>query len=197
MICPHCHRSIAPSHVGKSIASRALVASLNCAPVQNALNLSAHEQVRYRPEPDHWTVLSLTQPWASAMFIPGLKAIETRGWRTNYRGRLYIHAAKGFPRYAKDFAEETLSLPDHLPLGCILGHVDLVDIKRTEDLCINRDGVRFASISSTEEKWGDYGPKRWGWITQNPVLLDEPVPAVGSLGLWKSKESTQCLTKST
>lgn len=38
--------------------------------------------------------LSLTQPWATLVAI-GAKQIETRSWRTRYRGPLAIHAAKG------------------------------------------------------------------------------------------------------
>lgn len=37
--------------------------------------------------------LSLTQPWASLVAV-GAKRIETRSWRTSYRGPLAIHAAK-------------------------------------------------------------------------------------------------------
>ena len=40
--------------------------------------------------------LTLWQPWASLVAL-GLKTIETRGWRTNYRGPLLIHAAKRSP----------------------------------------------------------------------------------------------------
>ena len=40
--------------------------------------------------------LTLTQPWASLVAC-GAKTIETRSWRTPYRGPVAIHAAKGFP----------------------------------------------------------------------------------------------------
>lgn len=150
-----------------------------------------HEQLNYRPLQDHWTVLSLTQPWASALFIPGLKRIETRGYRVNYRGRLYIHASKGFPTGARDFAvREHLAgrIPYYwrdLPTGAIIGHVDLIDMVRTEDL------LRSLRISEIEHEYGDYGPRRWGWITDSPVLLPEPIPAKGSLGLWKFRREEQ------
>ena len=39
-------------------------------------------------------VLSVRQPWAWAIFHG--KDIENREWKTHYRGRLYIHAAKTF-----------------------------------------------------------------------------------------------------
>ena len=37
-------------------------------------------------------VLSLTEPYAT-LIKNGSKTIETRSWKTNYRGRLYIHAS--------------------------------------------------------------------------------------------------------
>ena len=39
--------------------------------------------------------ITLTQPWATLVAI-GAKQIETRGWRTSYRGKLAIHAAAGY-----------------------------------------------------------------------------------------------------
>lgn len=44
--------------------------------------------------------LTVTQPWASLIAI-GAKRIETRSWRSSYRGPLAIHAAKGFQKEAK------------------------------------------------------------------------------------------------
>ena len=49
--------------------------------------------------------LTLTQPWATLVAI-GAKRIETRSWRTSYRGPLAIHAAKGFPKWAREFAQD-------------------------------------------------------------------------------------------
>lgn len=131
------------------------------------------------PSGDKWLVLSLTQPWASALFIPGLKSIETRSWKTSYRGRLYIHAAKGFPRAAREFATEEAEagrIPRTLPFASIIGHLDLADVQRTDDL--------IAHVSATERRWGDYAPGRYGWLTCNATLLPAPIPAKGSLGLW-------------
>ena len=52
-------------------------------------------------------VLTLTQPWATLVAI-GAKRIETRSWSTKYRGPLAIHAAKGFPAWAKDMCGSLL-----------------------------------------------------------------------------------------
>ena len=37
-------------------------------------------------------VLSLQEPWAS-LIKENVKHIETRSWKTSYRGKLYIHAS--------------------------------------------------------------------------------------------------------
>ena len=50
-------------------------------------------------------VLTLWHPWAGAMAL-GLKRIETRSWRTDYRGDVAIHAAKAMPKTGN--AMETL-----------------------------------------------------------------------------------------
>lgn len=45
--------------------------------------------------------LTLTQPWSQLVALQK-KRIETRSWPTSYRGRLAIHAAKGFPKWARE-----------------------------------------------------------------------------------------------
>ncbi len=37
-------------------------------------------------------VLSIKEPFAS-LICEGIKHIETRSWKTNYRGEIYIHAS--------------------------------------------------------------------------------------------------------
>jgi hypothetical protein len=73
--------------------------------------------------------LSLTQPWASAIAL-GIKKWETRSWPTHHRGEVCIHASKGFPRWAKDFAEEQGINLDSLPLGCIVCVCDLTECRQ-------------------------------------------------------------------
>lgn len=48
--------------------------------------------------------ISLTQPWATAIAV-GVKQWETRSWPTGFRGPVAIHAAKGMPKWAKEFAQ--------------------------------------------------------------------------------------------
>lgn len=76
--------------------------------------------------------ISIKQPWAS-LIIEGIKDIENRSWYTHYRGRLYIHASKGYDRQGADLVSKLY--PEHESIikdaseirGGIIGHVHLVD----------------------------------------------------------------------
>jgi activating signal cointegrator 1 len=122
--------------------------------------------------------LSLTQPWATAVAI-GIKQWETRSWPTSARGDIAIHAAKGFPRWAKDFAaaeHEEGRLPKDLPLGAIVCIAELMECRRTE--------VVEKEIGEIEQIYGDYAEGRFAFKLVNVRPLANPVPARGALGFW-------------
>ena len=124
--------------------------------------------------------LTLTQPWATLVAL-GSKNVETRSWRTHYRGPLAIHAAKGFPAAARQFAEQQRALdrlPTPLPLGALLCTVELIDCQPTTLIA--------PSLTPLERLYGDYSPDRWAWLFDPNSLrvLATPTPATGSLGLW-------------
>ena len=105
--------------------------------------------------------LSLHQPHATAIMI-NLKPYETRGWSTDYRGPLAIHAAKkqfDYRHYPLDYYQEvgrrfhegTVKFPLFaLDYGKVLCVVDLVD-------CISVGRLR-GRIGSYEF-WGDFRDK--------------------------------------
>jgi activating signal cointegrator 1 len=122
--------------------------------------------------------LSLYQPWATAIML-GNKKIETRSWRTNFTGRIAIHAAKTFPAWAKEFAESERALgriPECLPFGAIVGFVTLMGMRRTEDVA--------HQITAFERLYGDYHPGRWAWMLSDIKPLEEPIFIKGAMGLW-------------
>lgn len=140
--------------------------------------------------------LTLTQPYASLVAC-GAKRVETRGWRTDYRGLLAIHAAKGFPRFEKDLANcrvvrELLGrLAHELPLGSVVATCRLVSCHRTNEIeigsCIGVLGDCAATITEQEYALGNYDPGRWAWLLADIKPLAEPVPAKGALSLWEWK----------
>ena len=128
-------------------------------------------------------VLTLTQPWATAIAL-GIKKVETRSWFTNYRGPLYIHAAKGFPLYARQFAMiEQPTIGSNLPLGRIVAKAYLREVVPTETV----------EVSASERLWGDYAPSRWAWLLSEIEPVLPPIPAKGALGLWEYVVASQPL----
>jgi hypothetical protein len=122
--------------------------------------------------------LTLTQPWATLVAL-GHKRVETRSWSTSYTGPLAIHAAKGFPRIARDFAaaERTLGrVPERMPLSAIVATCVLVACRPTEVVALR--------ISGLERYLGDYTSGRWAFELGDIQELLEPVFCRGMLGLW-------------
>jgi hypothetical protein len=133
--------------------------------------------------------ISMTQPWAQAMFLD-LKHYETRSWQTNYRGILLIHAAKGFPQYAKEFARTERALGRgnvRLAFGAIIGKVELVNIYRTEVVAPKLTGI--------ERLYGDYSDGRFAWEVIKPQLFAEPIPYRGQLSIFEVEEDDKIIAR--
>src|SRR6185295_8909015 len=127
--------------------------------------------------------ITLTQPWATLVAL-GIKRIETRSWSTSHRGPLAIHAAKNWSSEDRDFARQLELrhvLPEdvELPHGAVVATALLVDVLSTDDL-LSAPGA----VSETERWLGDFRARRFGWILQDVVALEQPVPARGALQLW-------------
>lgn len=136
--------------------------------------------------------LTLTQPWATLVAI-GAKKIETRSWNTNYRGRLAIHAAKGFPGAARSIAfrneyfKSALTAagyqsPDDLPVGVVLGGCNLVRVERITDQTL--------TPPMPEYEFGSYDVGRYMWYLEDFVRYSAPIPAKGALSLWEWSHAT-------
>lgn len=70
--------------------------------------------------------LTVRQPWAWAIIHAG-KDIENRTWATDHRGPLLIHAGKRIDPQGFAFIRALgIVVPDDLPLGGIIGQVDLL-----------------------------------------------------------------------
>jgi hypothetical protein len=124
--------------------------------------------------------LTITQPWAALVAL-GHKQIETRSWRTHYRGPLAIHAAKGFPPFAREFAAEEYAigrLPERLPRGAIVAVVWLTDVRPAEEVALETTGL--------ERRLGDFTFSRFAWMFDRDRMttLLEPIFCTGALGLW-------------
>lgn len=125
-------------------------------------------------------VLSLTEPCAT-LIKEKKKLIETRSWKTNYRGELYIHASKTkIPKEWRDNLE-LMALVKDIPLnyGKIICKCKLVDcIYMTEDF------VNEIKTNNQEEYiCGNYKEGRYAWILEDIEDI-KPILATGHLGVW-------------
>ena len=116
--------------------------------------------------------ISLKQPWASFIAI-GQKTIETRTWKTNYRGELLIVSSKskiekGLP-YAGLFNLK-------LEFGKALAIVNLVDCRPMKKI-------------DEEKAMCDYFPDLYSWILSE-VKKIEAFPVRGQLGLYEVNYET-------
>lgn len=136
------------------------------------------------------TVLSVRQPWAW-LLCEGLKDVENRSWKTNYRGTLYIHAGKSFDLDALNWMFDrslvthaaALEVSKHFCIipsvkggikimknkdefGAIVGRVDLIDCGRSQSV------------------WAQPEVK-YHWTVRHGQHI-VPIPMRGQLGLFQS-----------
>lgn len=128
--------------------------------------------------------ISLWQPWAT-LWASGSKQIETRSWALKHRGPLAVHAAKVFKADERDMCFEepfhsellkSIDSIDAMPLGVIVGIVNISDCKTSEHL--------HRIISELEREFGDYSAGRYGWIANKFKPFAEPLPYKGQQGLF-------------
>ena len=68
-------------------------------------------------------VLSIREPWAS-LIVGGYKNYEFRSWKTNYRGKILIHASKNIE---KDNVKRFEKLNINYEPGYIIGEAEIVN----------------------------------------------------------------------
>ncbi len=129
-------------------------------------------------------VLSLTEPYATLIKI-GKKKIETRSWKTSYRGKLYIHASSTkIPKEYKNNTElMSLVNVNNLNYGHIICSCDLVDCIEMTDEFIEK-----VKKNSGEYVSGIYAKGRYAWILENVEIIKKPIEAKGHLGIWNFEE---------
>lgn len=147
--------------------------------------------------------LSLWQPWASAIAL-GAKTIETRHWKTPYRGPIAIHAAQRrnrreladieqMPEFAAAFwdpCDKFRPFAEELPFGALVATANLVDIRPSdkfsiEELCTARMRVGAPEhLTWCECQMGNFNLGRFGWVLADIAPLIEPIPFKGGQGLF-------------
>lgn len=133
--------------------------------------------------------LSVRQPWASLLAI-GAKRFETRSWHTHHRGPLLIHAAKAFPLWTRQMCHEqpfrdVLAAAGldakTLPRGAIIARATLANIWNASAVHL---GMAPDTGTEHEFAFGNWAYGRWAWQLVDVEPLPEPIPAIGTQGLW-------------
>lgn len=125
-------------------------------------------------------VLSLREPYAS-LVKNKVKLVETRSWKTNYRGELYIHASKTKILKSDRENKELMNLlgDNKLNYGNVICKCKLADcVYMTEDF------VKSMKENNHKEYiCGIYSEGRYAWILEDIEEI-ESFPAKGQLGIW-------------
>ncbi len=126
-------------------------------------------------------VLSLTEPYAT-LIKEKKKQIETRSFKTSYRGELYIHASSTAiskdSKANKVLMQELNGIP--LNFGYIICKCQLVDC-----IYMTREYVEDMKKNHPQEYiCGDYQEGRYAWILEDIMSLEVPIQAKGQLNIW-------------
>ena len=125
-------------------------------------------------------VLSIKEPYAT-LIKEKKKFIETRSWKTSYRGELYIHASCKKIKTNDKLIIELLKLIPDIPLGYgnIICKCQLVD-------CIYMDQAFLNKIQNNKQEFlcGGFSLGRYAWILENIEPLDNPISIKGHLNIW-------------
>lgn len=134
--------------------------------------------------------ITIKQPWAYLIAI-GVKDIENRTWKTNFRGRVLIHAAaKNDNSEPPLLTEEQYQLAggvsgySRAALGersAIIGSVDIIDCVENHSSAWGQKSVLRIDRSGNICK----EVKIYNWVLANPILFEKPILNVkGQLSLW-------------
>lgn len=122
--------------------------------------------------------LTICQPYA-ALIVTGEKLVENRGWSTNYRGRLLIHAGKSRKWLDNKDEQEFTERGDSLVFGAAVGEATLVNVLYIDAIHRGDYDMRYPWLWDHAHT---HGP--WCWVLQDVKRYTQPVPWKGARGLW-------------
>jgi hypothetical protein len=121
-------------------------------------------------------VLSVKNPWAYWIMYYG-KTVENRTWKTDFRGRILIHASMRWD-----------NVPYSRWQGVLKGPITFMDVDKEIEKCKSLNGHILGSVEiydcvcGANDSWAQ--PGFWHWILKDPKPC-QPIPVKGSLGLWE------------
>jgi len=150
--------------------------------------------------------LTIKQPWAQ-LIVDGIKDIENRTWKTNFRGRVYIHASQkaipmnGLPNGFNPTKEQWQDLvhnhwdikegrlPDLMaayPCSAIIGEVEIIDCVLNHTSIWAQHIAKVIKVIDGVKTTIDVPV--YNWVLANPVKYYEPILNIkGALSFWDPK----------
>lgn len=132
-------------------------------------------------------VLTIKEPFATLISV-GIKKTETRSFKTNYRGDLYIHTSLKKQEYDYKNADfkKLASKYNYEKLGYIICKCKLTDcIKMTPSYIEDMKTNHYEDYIS-----GTYEVGRYGWVLEDVEII-KPIKAKGKLGIWNFDEGKE------
>ena len=119
-------------------------------------------------------VLTLKQPWAT-LVSEGIKEYEFRSWKTNYRGKVLIHAGAGIDKKEMErFKDLNLKYPSKR----IIAEVEIEDCLELDDKLNQK------IISENNIAYGSKIRTGYAWKLKNVKKIKSKKEINGKLGLW-------------
>ena len=120
-------------------------------------------------------VLTIKEPWAT-LIIERYKEYEFRSWKTNYRGKILIHAGKSLDKSRlEDFKDYDLNYD----FGAIIGEAELVDCILVDECFDEKLYDKNKLVYGNHSHIGVYA-----WKLENIKKHVEIKSVKGKLGLW-------------
>lgn len=118
--------------------------------------------------------LTVKQPWAT-LISEGIKKYEFRSWKTNYRGKILIHAGAGIDKEKlKEFKKLNLDYPKKR----------IVAVAEIEDCLELTDELNDKIIKEKNIAYGNKKRTGYAWKLKNIKKINNPKEINGKLGLW-------------
>jgi activating signal cointegrator 1 len=115
--------------------------------------------------------LTVKQPFAS-LIVNGYKEYEFRTWKTNYRGKIGIHAGMSTDKRINKFKDYNLEYVN----GAIIGEAEIVDCILVDDKLkkelLNKNYLVY------ENSFG------YAFVLKNIIKYDKPIYTKGKLSFW-------------
>lgn len=121
-------------------------------------------------------VLTIKQPWAS-LIVNDIKHYEFRSWKTNYRGKIYIHSGLSTDlNELKKYEEYNLEYIK----GAIIGEAEIIDCILVDD--------EFKNKILKENKKVYQNGSGYAFVLINIKKYEKPIYCKGKLGLWNMED---------